>query len=179
MAARTMNFAVLLDEHHEPPLRQTLSSLITTARTADFAIAHLRLAGLDLKPSETDDLERCRVMIGHLDAAVLFDAVGPGPAHFEVLAAFAQSGRLEMHTAPHHAWNPDFSIFRDLPNGGDAALLGAHYFGRPYPRFGLAFTCVMTQSAAVRACTRRFEELWAAGYDVLPVVIDALERLGA
>jgi hypothetical protein len=171
-----MSFAVLFDEYGDPPLRQTLGSLMATARTADFAIAHFRLAGLDLTPSEAGGLERCRVMIGHLDAASLLDSQDADSARIQMLIAFARSGRLEMRTAPHHAWNPDFSVFRGLPDGGSAVLLGAHYFGKPYPRFGLAFTCVMTQLAPVLACSRRFNDLWDAGYDVLPTIVDALER---
>lgn len=174
-----MSFALLFDEHSSPPLRHTLGNLMASAATADFAIAHLRLAGLDLQPFEVDGLERCRVMIGHLDAAALLAGDAADPARIGTLAAFAASGRLEMRTAPHHAWNPDFSVFRGLPAGAAAVLLGAHYFGRPYPRFGLAFTCVLTQPAAIRACGRRFEELWDAGYDVLPAVIDTLGRLSA
>jgi len=172
-----MSFAVLFDEHADPPLRQTLGRLIATARSADFAIAHLRLAGLDLTESEAHSLEHCRVMLGHLDAAALLDSGLAPPSHLALLRAFARSGRLEMRTAPHHVWNPDFSIFRGLPDQQAAVLLGAHYFGRPYPMFGLAFTCFMTQQAAVRACTRRFESLWNAGYDILPIVLETLDAL--
>jgi hypothetical protein len=171
-----MSFAVLFDEHYDPPLRQTIGRLLATARTADFAIGHVRLATLDLTESEASGMEHCRVMVGHLDAAALVSA-GATPAHFRFLLAFAQSGRLEIRTAPHHVWNPDFSVFRGLPDGGSAVLLGAHYFGRPYPMFGLAFTCFMTQPSAVRSCVRRFEGLWNAGYDVLPVVIETLAAL--
>jgi hypothetical protein len=173
-------FAALIDERHAPPLRQTLGVLLSTARHADIAIAHLRLAGLDLTASEAGGLERCRVLLGRLDAAVLFDSAadaGVSRQRFELLAAFARSGRLEMRTAPHHIWTPDFSIFRGLPADETAALVGAHYFGRPYPRYGLAFTCVLKQHAAVRACSTRFEELWQAGYDVLPVVLETLDSL--
>jgi hypothetical protein len=177
MAERIMSFAVLFDEYADPPLRHTLGSLMARARTADFAIAHFRLAGLDLGPSEAAGLDRCRVMVGHFDAARLLDGPGVQGANVRTLLAFAHSGRLEMRAAPHHTWNPDFSVFRGLPDGTSAVLLGAHYFGRPYPRFGLAFTCVLTQLRAVQACGRRFEELWTAGYDILPVVIDSLERI--
>lgn len=178
MAARPLtDFAVVVDEYHDPPLRETIGALLTSAVTADFAIAHLRLAGLDLSTSEAGGLKRCRVMLGHLDAAVLFGNADSGQQRLQLLSAFAASGRLEMRTAPHHVWNPDFSIFSGLPGREAVALLGAHYFGRPYPRFGLAFTCVMAQQAAVRACQTRFEELWNAGYDVLPVVTETLSRL--
>lgn len=178
MAARELSgFAVVVDEHHDPPLRHTIGALLTSAETADFAISHLRLAGLDLSPSEAGGLKRCRVMLGHLDAAILFDDAASSHQRLQLLSAFAASGRLEIRTAPHHVWNPDFSIFSGLPGRGSVALLGAHYFGRPYPRFGLAFTCVMAQQAAVHACQARFQQLWDAGYDVLPVVIDTLASL--
>lgn len=178
MATRELKeFAVVVDEHHDPPLRHTIGSLMASAEAADFAIGHLRIAGLDLTASEAGRLERCRVMIGHVDAAVLFDDAGKGRDRIQLLRAFAASSRLEMRTAPHHAWNPDFSVFSGLPGGRSVALLGAHYFGRPYPRFGLAFTCVMAQKTAVRACATRFEQLWSAGYDILPVVLDTLDRL--
>jgi hypothetical protein len=175
------SFSALFDEYHDPPLRHTLGRLLTCARTADIALTHLRLAGLDLSPSEAGGLERCRVMLGQLDADVLFDAgasLDVARERLRLLTAFAQSGRLQIRTAPHHVWNPDFSVFAGLPADRAAALVGAHYFGRPYPRFGIALTCVLTSRAAVRACRERFEQLWADGYDVLPVVVETLQRLG-
>ena len=174
-------FSALLDEFHDPPLRHTIGRLLACARTADIALTHLRLAGLDLSPSEAGGLERCRVMLGQLDAAVLLDAGASADVareRLQLLTAFAQSGRLQMRTAPHHVWNPDFSVFDGLPADRAAALVGAHYFGRPYARFGIAFTCVLTAESAVRACRDRFERLWSDGYDVLPVVVDTLQRLG-
>lgn len=170
------SFATLIDELHEPPLRVTLGRLLASARTADLAIAHLRLAGLDLTPGEAGSLERCRLMIGHLDAAMLYDGAG-APARLALLRGFAASGRLELRTAPHHSWNPDFSVFRGLPADRSVALVGAHYFQRPYPRFGLAVTGVFTGDGEVRLCSRRFDQLWDAGYDILPVVIETLDRL--
>lgn len=172
-------FCALIDEFNEPPLRQTLGRLLASARTADLAIAHLRLGGLDLSPSEAGGLQRCRVMLGHLDAATLLGAPddSSGRAYLQILAAFVASGRLELRTAPHHTWNPDFSIFRGLPADRSVCLVGAHYFGRPYPRFGIGFTGIMTHPGAVQLCARRFEELWEAGYDILPVVADTIHRL--
>jgi len=168
-------FMAVVDERDRPTMRETLGVLLTRARTADIAISHMRLAGLDLGTAEVGSITRCRVMLGHFDAAVLLDDWEPGQVN--VLAAFARSGRLEMRTARHHIWNPGFSIFGGLPGESSTALLGAHYFGRPYPRFGIAFTCVTTQPETVQACCTRFEELWQAGYDVLPVITDTLNRL--
>ncbi|MGQ0560314.1 MAG: hypothetical protein ACT443_00405 [Gemmatimonadota bacterium] len=173
-----MSFSAVIDERQQPSLRQTLGRLLQSACVADFAVAHLRLAGLDLVESEVARLDCCRIMLGQLDAAALFDSPEPGQPRLGMLSDFARSGRLEIRTAPHHVWNPDFSIFGGLPGEASAVLLGAHYFGRPYPLFGLAFTCVLTQPAAIRTCSRRFEELWQAGYDVLPVVLDTLDRAG-
>jgi hypothetical protein len=174
------SFTALIDEHHSPPLRYTLGRLLACAATADIAIAHLRLAGLDLTASETGYLRRCRVMVGHFDASALLDAGGPAAGQvLPRLAAFAESGRLELRTAPHHSWNPDFSIFSGLPADGAVALVGAHYFGRPYPRFGTAFTGVFTGVQAVQLCRVRFENLWDAGYDILPVVADTIRDLAA
>lgn len=160
----------LIDELHEPPLRQLIGQLLATSTSADIAITHLRLVGLDLGGGELGSLEKCRVMIGRLNASHLVEA-----EQSRLLAAFAKSGRLEMRTAPHHVWTPDFSVFRGRDR--DTVLLGAHYFGKPYPLFGLALTAVLTEPAHVGLCARRFEELWSAGYDVLPVVIETLDRV--
>jgi len=174
-----MSFAALIDERHQPPLRETCGLLLASARTADIAITHLRLAGLDLRASEAGGLERCRLMVGRFDAAMLHDTATATAAReqLQLLIAFGESGRLEVRTAPHHVWNPDFSIFRGLPRNGSVSLLGAHYFGRPYPMYGLAFTCVIARPRAVQACAARFDELWAAGYDILPVILDSLHEL--
>ena len=171
------SFFALIDEHHAPPLRYTLGRLLACAQTADIAINHVRLAGLDLTASETGHLQRCRVMLGRLDAGALLDSRAQSPAEGILrIAEFAESGRLEIRTAPHHSWNPDFSLFTGLPGNGAVALVGAHYFGRPYPRFGTAFTCVLTGAATIRLCRSRFAQLWQAGYDVLPVIADTLRQ---
>lgn len=172
--------STLLDEQSDPPLRAVLGQLLTNARTTDIAITHLRFAGVDFTASEAAGIQRLRVLLGHVDAASLLDSwsdVSAGHARATLLAAFARSGRLEIRTAPHHNWMPDFSVFHGLPGDRTAALVGAHYFGLPYPRFGLALTCVTTEPRAIRMCRDRFQELWDAGYDVLPVVLDTLDRL--
>lgn len=163
----------VLDERQSPSMREVLGYLLAHARCADVAIRQLRLAGLNLAGTELGSLERCRIMIGELDAGVLFDdSFDPEP-----LVQFAGSGRLEIRKAPYHVWNPDFSVFTGLPRDRAVLLLGAHYFGRPYPCSGLAFTCVLTRRGAIDAARRRFEELWDAGYDVLSVVTEALVGL--
>lgn len=164
----------LIDEHAEPGLRLRLGSLLATSRTAAIAIAQMRLAGLDLVPGEVGGLEECRIMLGRLDAQTLHDS----PAETGLLKAFAASGRLQIRTAPQHVWTPDFSIFK-TPDGAHTTLVGAHYFGRPYPLFGLALTCIHHDPETARLAEASFERLWQAGYDVLPVIIDTLDRLCA
>lgn len=159
----------LIDERETPSMRQLIGQLLSNARTADIALAHLRLAGLDLDTREVENLERCRLLIGRFNADQVVQA-----EQSRTLSDFAQSGRLQLRTAPHHAWSPDFSIFRHLSDGPDVLLFGAHYFARPYPLFGLALTYIVTEPADLHRCTTRFEELWAAGYDVLPSVSHAL-----
>jgi len=56
-------------------------------------------------------------------------------------------------------------------------LIGAHYTELPYPNDGIALTCVVRDEPAIRRSSRRFEEMWQLGYDVLPVVTQTLEEL--
>ena len=160
----------LIDERDPLPLRKLIGRLISTAKTADVALGHLRLAGLDLDESEFG-VRCCRLLIGQFNADHIAAA-----QQSRLLASIDQDSRLEIRTAPHHVWAPDFSIFRDLPDSPDVLLFGAHYFGRPYPLFGLALTLVTTEPADIAKCAARFDELWAAGYDVLPVIRDAVHR---
>ena len=160
----------LIDERDALALRTLIGRLLSSAGRADIALTHLRLAGVDLDDSEFT-VHKCRLMIAQFNAEQVASAY-----QSRTLAGIAESGRLEMRTAPHHVWHPDFSIFHDLPDGPDVLLLGAHYFGRPYALFGVALTAVTTDPADVHRASIRFEELWNAGYDVLPVIHDALRR---
>ncbi len=164
----------LIDEHAQPGMRLRLGALLASSRAASIAIAQLRIAGLDLASGEVGTLEQCRIMLGRLDAAALHDSANRDTA---LLKAFARSGRLQIRTAPQHVWNPDFSVFR-ARDGTPTTLVGAHYFGRPYPLFGLALTCIFADPVVAAENERRFEQLWTAGYDVLPVIIDTLDRIG-
>ena len=176
---------LLLDERSSPSLREVIGALLGSAREACFAVARIRLAGIDLGASELAGVRRCRVLLGRLDADVLADAEAAAQAgalrrNLEALAVFLASGRVEVRAAGREAWIPDFSVFTGLPAdavpGGAAAIVGGHYFLRPFPVAGPSFTCVIPGGAAARRAARRFEELWAAGYDVLPVVRDAIAR---
>lgn len=162
---------IVLDEMSAPDMRATLSTLMAASRHADMAIANIRLAALDLRPGETERLERLRLVIGRVDAAALLQAQSRPVDQLKRLHAFAKSGILEMRTIPRYQWTPDFSIF------DHAMLIGSHYGELPYPVAGAAFTCVVDDRRAINRVRRRFEEMWPLGYDVLPVFIDTIDAL--
>lgn len=175
---------VLLDDRSDPPLRTLIGALLERAATADFAISRLRLDGLDLGGPELERLQRCRVLLGRLDARALEEMMGGGhgPArqhHLRTLGEFLASGRVEVRAAGVVAWNPDFSILGHLDGApADAvALVGAHYFLRPFPIDGVALTTLHTDPATIAHLQTRFDEIWEEGYDVGEVVRAALEHL--
>lgn len=167
----------LLDETATEPVRVRIGRLLSVASAADFAVARIRLAALDLTDPEVSIVTRCRVLLGRLDAAMLHSqGAGGGTDALErlrVLRRFAASGRLEIRSAGLGAWDPDFSIFRSSPA---VALLGAHYFGPRYPLVGPSFTIVTPDPEVVRVTARRFEALWRGAHDVLPAIREVLER---
>jgi hypothetical protein len=177
---------ILLDDRADPPLRALIGALLGRATTADFAISRMRLDGLDLGGGELDRLQRCRVLLGRLDARALEELMGGGhgPArqqHLRALGEFLASGRVEVRAAGVVAWNPDFSILSHL-DGAPAnavALVGAHYFLRPYPIDGVALTTMHTTPASIAQLQARFDEIWEEGYDVGEVVRAALVHLTA
>ena len=173
MNARTL----LLDEQSEPSVRQLLGRLMAGAERADFAIARVRLAGLDLSPHELGGMRACRVLLGRFDAGTLADVQSPAGAAERGaaprgLCAFLGSGRVQVRAAGVAAWTPDFSILHG--SAGAVALIGGHYFARPEPAGGAVLTCATADAEAVRRAGERFEELWSLGYDVLDVVRDAV-----
>lgn len=179
--------SILLDDRAEPPLRSILGALLARATTADFAISRMRLDGLDLVGGELGRIRRCRVLLGRLDAQTLEDMMGGhdrGPAqrhHLHALRDFLASGRVEVRAAGIVSWNPDFSILEGLQDAPahSIALVGAHYFLRPYQIDGAAFTTMISDPEPVSRLHVRFEELWNLGYDVGEVVRATLEHLDA
>jgi hypothetical protein len=179
---------VLLDDRRYPTVRQVVGKLLTHATTADFAIARVRLAAVDLSEREIGSVRRCRVLLGRLDVEALSTPeesrrVEPERAgNLLTLRAFLTSGRAEIRTAGATMWVPDFSILTGLPelegvSSGAVCLLGAHYFARPYPTRGPALTCLLSGRGSVATARDRFEELWDLGYDVLPVITETLDAL--
>ncbi len=168
----------LFEDGGRPSLRDAIGGLLAASRTAAFAVSRMRISGLDLTPAEIGAVARCRVLVRRVDADMLMEAsehAGDAARRrdLEVLGAFLASGRVEVRAAGVLGWVPDFSIFRPA----DVVLVGAHYFGRPYPMAGPSLTGLLRDPAAVALAERRFDALWADARDVLPTVRDAVEAV--
>lgn len=179
---------VLLHDDGVPSARQVIGHMLTHARSADFAIARIRLATVDLTAAEASGPGACRVLLGRLDAETLGPGVTPESdrptrgAQILALKGLIDSGRLQVRSAGTHRWTPDFSIARGLPTRanmpeGALCMVGAHFFARPFPLPGPTLTAMLTGPDAVAAATARFEALWASAWDVLPVVADTISAL--
>jgi hypothetical protein len=172
---------VLLDEQSQPPLRVVIGTLLGSATVADIAVMRVRLAALDLGRDELSRVQRCRILIGQLDAHSLSvgGAVTTDPAaRVAALLRFLRSGAVEIRSAGMNGWTPDFSIYRGIETGSGAnavCLVGAHYFHEP-PERGPSFTWALDEAAAIQRITRRFEEMWERSHDVLTAVIQTIEQ---
>jgi hypothetical protein len=145
------------------------------ADRVDFAVARIRLAHLDLSEAEVAGPERCRVLLGQLDASTLLDTEAAAAGAVDGLIRWVRSGRLLVRSAGIGAWTPDYSVYH-TPDGG-ACLVGAHYFGNPQLTVGPSFTAVSTDPAARAMLGRRFDALWERSHDVLPGILGVLERV--
>jgi hypothetical protein len=172
---------VLIDETAAPSLRTVIGGLLCNAVSADFAVSAVRLAALDLTIGETSSVQRCRILLGRLDAVELGSIGAHGAAaapHLIVLKEFLLSGRVEIRSAGVHAWMPDFSVYTGLCGDGPTAvcLVGAHYFRVPWVAEGPSLTCVLFDRGAIVRARNRFEALWGRAHDVLPAVLKELEH---
>jgi hypothetical protein len=183
-----MRGGILLHDHSTPALRTVIGCLLQSARRADFAVADVHLGAIDLNSDELAGLSSCRLLMQRLDIEMLTEAaelIGLGgrvARNLQLLHSFARSGVLHVRAAGALRWAPDFSVVYDLPvstcaPAGAACLVGAHYFSHPVIANGASLTCAMTGRAAVREAASRFEELWADGHDVLPVIYDLFDDL--
>lgn len=169
----------LIDDTSRPTLRERIGGVLSTCTCADIAVAHIRLAALDLAEHEIRNVRRCRILIGRLDARALTDFGHADPGMDErlrTLLSFLESSRVEVRSAGLGAWSPDFSIYRGLPDGGSACLVGAHYFREPPSLTGPSFTAFMLDARAVAVAHARFETLWRRSHDVLEPVVSAVHR---
>ncbi|MGH7471978.1 MAG: hypothetical protein ACRENP_28840 [Longimicrobiales bacterium] len=170
----------LLTDQSLPTVRDTIGQLLSAAASADLAVAHVRLAAVDLQPHETAKLQRLRLLLAGFDAAFAADAYAltGEPSRLlqlQQLLAFTESGRVEIRSMRAALWAPDFSIYRGL--GGaqeDVLLLGAHYFRQLFGASGTALTCVLRDGDLVRRAARRFADLWDQADDIRPVIAETL-----
>jgi hypothetical protein len=172
----------LFDEASHPSVRMLLGEWLGRSRRADFALARLRLAGVDLSPAELAGLHSCRVLLGRLDAEMFGEAAEMAArdanhrGNLEVLRDFLASGRVEVRVARAETWTPDFAVLAG-PGGSGAAVLGSYHLSQAYPSFGPRFTCFLEGPDAVRRLAARFGELWDRAYPVDDVIRVALGRV--
>ena len=169
----------LLDETARPPLRERIGRLLSECSRAEIAVGSIRLAVLDLTEQETRGVERCRILLGRLEARALSD-LALSDARVEdqlhALLAFLESGRVEIRSAGLGAWSPDFSIYRARAAASGTCLVGAHYFREPPAPGGPAFTALLTDAHSIATALARFEALWERSHDVLEPVVSAVHR---
>ena len=164
----------LLDERSVPDLRDRFGQLAQHSTQLAVAVRRIRLTGVDLTTAETASLRRIRVLVSELNAGVFgaeADCVMIDPSRrpiAERLVPLLGTGVLEVRVAPLAFWSPDFSIFFDDARP-QAAILGVHWFQRPFPHDGPAFATLYGQQGAA-AAAGRFEELWTIAYDVSQAV---------
>ena len=168
---------IFFDGRGSPSLRTYLGRTLAESTSASFAIRRIRLARLDLLPEELRGVNRCRVLLGRLDADTLADTgASPASARTAALLDMAASGRLEVRSAGLLAWDPDFSLFGGSSPESDVLIFGCHQFVPQQPVEGLAMACAFRHPEVIRAATVHFEELWERGHDALEAVTDALCR---
>jgi hypothetical protein len=166
---------IVLTEAGEPSLRYVIGALLARAHSADFAIANIRLAHVDIGAADIENV-RMRILLGRFEAMSTGDSALA--ERMEGLAALIRAGVVQVRSAGVGTWLPDFSIYRleTHANPRVACLVGAHYFGAP-PCSGPALTSVHTDALSVGTVTARFNELWEMGHDVGPVIAHAMARM--
>jgi hypothetical protein len=184
--------SLLIDEVSRPNLRQHIGRLLAACTTADIAVGHIRLAALDLSIPETERVERCRILLGRLEARALTgfgdadvlsgrrsidDAAASAPIdeRMRTLLVFLESGRVQIRSAGLGAWSPDFSVYHGVPDG-DVCLLGAHYFREPPSTNGPSFTALLKDPRCIAMVGARFDALWQRSHDVLEPIVSAVHR---
>ena len=168
---------IFFDGRGDPSLRAYLGRTLAESTSASFAIRRIRLARLDLLPEELRAVDRCRVLLGRLDADTLADTgASPASARTAALLDMAATGRLEVRSAGLLAWDPDFSVFSRGSDDEDVLIFGCHQFMPQQPVEGLSMACAIRHPYVVRAAAVHFDELWERGHDSLEAVTDALCR---
>jgi hypothetical protein len=157
--------------------------LARRSRSLEVAVTRVRLTTLDLGVGDLAGLERIRLLMAEVRAPLL-DAEAHAALRDPVRAVTLRHlieelrrGRVEIRTAPLGGWSPDFTIFHG-PDGPRSGLVGPHWLERPYPHRGPAWAMVLEPPEA-RHAAERFQDIWAAAYDVSPALAGMLDRAEA
>jgi len=172
--------ALLLDERSDPDFRAHFGRALERSRAVDVALTHLRLTTLDLTAREVAGLDRLRLLLAEVSAEALdVEAhrilLHPSRARpLRRLRSLLAEGVIEIRSSPLAGWSPDFTVFSG-PDGPFAALLGFHWFQRPFPHRGPALASLHGPEAARRVHVP-FEEAWTRAHDIAPAIVGILRR---
>jgi hypothetical protein len=174
-------FPAVLDDHTVPTLRECIGMLLMNASYCNFAVQHVRLAAVDLSAAELARV-RCRLLLGRFDADLLADLRTDEAVlrRLETLAAFIDSGRLEVRAARAVCWYPDFSVHHRPgdPEFSAVGLLGSHQLGQLPGANGPRIASIIYGEVVIRMA-RHFRTLWRHGHDVRAVIRNELRaRVG-
>lgn len=169
----------LVDERSAPGFRDLFGRCCAESTDLDVAIARIRLGGLELRMGELSRLSSIRVVLAEVNAvrlaaeadAALADAAKR--ENVEVLRLLFRAGRLHLRAAPLAGWSPDFSVF-GIAGTASCAIVGPHWFQKPYPHPGPALASIHGPQDARRLAVR-FSELWMAAHDIGPAIQAILE----
>ena len=172
--------AALLDERSPIEFRHLFGSLLSRSRGVETAINRIRLGAVDLSAQELMGLRRFRVLVAEVNAQTVEGeayALAIDPSKRENLTRILhllQAGVMEIRSAPLGGWSPDFTVFSE-ETGPHSLLVGIHWFHRPFPFRGPAWTARFGPAEAARA-QARFRELWEGAHDIGPAIRRLMER---
>lgn len=192
--------ATLLDEHSSPDFRTVYVQLASEATTLDVALGRIRLSGMDLGAGEIGGLKRIRLLLGEVNALSLASEAQAAQAsatareNLQAVLGLIRKKRILIRAAPLRGWTPDFSVFHraeavdpqeESPEDASAdpaiasvpfrALVGLHWFQRPYPHRGPALASIHGEMGA-RLAARRFEAVWSEAHDISTPILGIIQR---
>jgi hypothetical protein len=172
---------VLLDERGPVVFRDTFGSLLRESDRVDCAIANIRLGAVDFTADEVLALKRFRVLVAEVNARTVEGeayAMSKDPEKrrnlLRLLRMFS-AGILEIRSAPLGGWSPDFTVFCQSGTPR-AALMGVHWFRKPFPHRGPAFAVRFSEREAAVAGAR-FQEVWRGAHDIGTAIQGLMNRV--
>ena len=179
----TVTPPLLLDEHSRPDFGELFRVLAGRSDTLEVAIGRIRLSGLTPRAVDLRGVGEIRVVLAEVNAVTLAreaEAVLVNPQradNLRFLSTLLDEGSIEIRSAPLAGWSPDFTLFhRD--GAPWAALVGLHWFERPYPHPGPALASLHGGEDA-RRIGPRFRQIWSNAHDVSEPVGEILARADA